>query len=199
MNLRLELLSLILFLFNSGIKAQDTIVLLNGKSILSQHAELNGYAITYHTLKANSKQKNVNVENVFSIRFADGTERIIYQPDSLEPDDYSPEQMRMYIIGEQEAIRYYKNNLNKATAFAFGGGSACLSFYGIIGPAIYATVIGSFSPKMEKQKVSDLSLLQNTEFREGYIRKARDKNTKNAILYGLAGFASVVAAILITK
>jgi hypothetical protein len=187
------------FLFASGIFAQDTIVLLNGKTILSRHADVSGYSVTYNSIKLNSKQKQVNVENVFSIRHADGTERILYQPDSLEPDDYTAEQMRMYILGEQDAILYYRNNLNKVTAFAFGGGSAYFSFYGIIGPAVYATVIGSFSPKMEKQKVSDLMLLKNTEYREGYIRKARDKNTKNAILYGLAGFASVVATALITK
>ena len=63
---------------------------------------------------------------MFSISYADGTERVIYERDSLDPVDFSVEQMRMFIRGEQDADRYYKNTTNKVAAFLIGGGALTL-------------------------------------------------------------------------
>jgi len=177
--------------------AQDTLVLLNGKTIPVKNVELGGYTAAYRTAKPKSRLKHIDYENMFSIKYADGTERIIYQPDSTEQGDYSIEQMRLYIRGEQDAKLYYKNNANKWAAFAFGGGISYFGFYGILGPAIYSTVVGSSSPDMSKQKVSDPALLQFPEYVEGYQRKVRDKKIKNSIIAGLAGFAVGVATFSI--
>lgn len=194
-----KLISLLFFLlkFSFFLNAQDTLILLNGKTLVVKNASVNGYSVTYHTLNENSKMKQINTDKLFSIIHADGSERIVYLPDSLETDEYNVKEMRMYVKGEQDAIKYYKNNLNKAGAFFFGAASAYLSFYGIVGPAVYATAVGSFSPELEKQKVSDPALLNINEYREGYDRKMRDKKTKNAILYGLTGFAAGIATFSI--
>lgn len=196
-----KLIALLFFLLevSLSLNAQDTLILLSGKTMIVKNATVNGYSVNYHTKDENSKFKNINSDKLFSIKHADGSERILYRPDTLETDDYNVNDMRMFIKGEQDAIKYYKNNLNKVGAFLFGAGSASLAFYGIVGPAIYATAVGSFSPEMEKQKVSDPSLLIIAEYREGYERKMRDKKTKNAILYGLAGFAAGVATFSIIK
>lgn len=172
---------------------------MSGKTIVAKNVELGGYYLSYYTMKEKSKQKRFDLQNVFSIKYAGKPERIIYEPDSLEQDDYNVDQMRMYIKGEQDAIKYYKNNLNKLGAFAFGGVSAYFSFYGIIGPAVYSTVIGSFIPDIQTQKVSDPALLRVDEYRAGYEKKIRENKTKNAILYGLAGFAAGVATFVVVK
>lgn len=189
-------LTLFLFLF-TGLSfltyGQDSIVLLSGKTIIAKGVEVGMYSITYHKPDAKGKQKRINPEQVFSIVHSDGTERIIYQRDSLEQgEDYTIEQMKMFIKGEQDAIKYYRNNINKIAAFASGAGVSYFGFYGIIGPAIYSTVVGSFSPVMEKQKVSDPSLIKVDEYRDGYERKVRDKKIIQSIFYGLAGFAAGV-------
>ena len=199
MVLRFLLFLFFLLSFNFYLKAQDTLVLLSGKTIAVKNVELGGYYLSYHTLKENSKEKHMSLDNVFSIKYASKSERIIYEPDSLEPDDYNIDQMKMYIRGEQDAIKYYKNNLNKVGAFLFGGASAYFSFYGIIGPAVYSTVIGSFTPNLDKQRVSDPALLKVDEYRSGYEKKIRENKTKNAILYGLAGFATGVATFVVIK
>ena len=184
-----------LFLFSGSsfiTNAQDTIVLLSGKTIIAIGIEVGMYSVTYHKTDA-GKQKRISPDEVFSIIHIDGTERIIYQRDSLEEgDDYTVEQMRMFIRGEQDAMKYYKNNSNKIAAFACGVGISYFGFYGIVGPAIYSTLIGSFSPDMEKQKVSDPSLIHVDEYKDGYQRKARDKKIVQSIFYGLAGFAAGV-------
>jgi hypothetical protein len=189
MYLRMYLLLFYLISVCGISQAQDTIVLLTGKTILAKKIEVGGYSISYFGMKDGSKQKIMSSENVFSIVYANGNERIVYERDSSEETDFNVDQMRMFIRGEQDAMKYYKNNLNKLTAFAFGVGSTFFNFYGIIGPAVYSTAIGSFSPDMEKQKISDHAYLMADEYREGYQRKARDNKVKNSIFYGLAGFA----------
>lgn len=96
----------------------------------------------------------------------------------------------MFIKGEQDADKYYKNNFNKGTAFVLGASGGLLGFYGLAVPPLYATIVGAFSPKMEKQKVSDPALLQNNIYREGYEKKARDRKIRNAMIGGLVGFVA---------
>jgi hypothetical protein len=188
-----------MFSINFISHAQDTIVLMNGKTIIAKNIEVGGYSVSYFGLKAGSKQKRVDSENVFSIIHADGREQIIYERDSLEENEFNTDQMRMFIKGEQDALKYYRNNLNKITAFLCGAGASYFTFYGIIGPAIYSTVVGSFSPDLEKQKVSNPVFLHADEYREGYDRKVRDKKIVTSIYYGLAGFAAGFAAFSIAS
>jgi len=184
---------LLTFLFLHS-HAQDTIVLLSGKTIIAKNIEVGMYTVSYHQLKEGSKQKHVSAENVFSIKHADGTEQVVYEKDSAEEADYNVDQMRMFIRGEQDAMKYYKNNVNKIAAFVCGGGASIFAFYGIVVPPIYSTVIGSFSPVMEKQKISDPALLHVDEYRDGYERKVKDNKVKNSLIYGFAGFVSGFAA-----
>jgi hypothetical protein len=199
MRIKLKTLLILFLLLSSGVFAQDTITLLNGKTLIVKSTELSGFSLNYRTLKPKSKLKRIDVDNVFSIRHPDGTEFIVYQPDTLDEEDYTISEMRMYIKGEQDALKYYRNHLNKVGAFVFGMGSAYFSFYGIVGPAIYASLIGSAVPKIDSTKVSDPALLQINEYKTGYERKARDRKTVNSILYGLAGFAAGIATYTIIK
>ena len=176
--------------FISEAFARDTIVLINGKSIPVKSSDLKDYSIFYRKPTPNTKLKTIDPERVFSIRYKDGNERVIYYSDTLDPVDFKPEEMRMFIKGEQDADKYYKNNFNKGTAFVLGAGGGLLGFYGLAVPPLYATIVGAFSPKMEKQKVSDPALLQNNIYREGYEKKARDRKIRNAMIGGLIGFVA---------
>lgn len=190
MILRLIPILFILMNLSFSLSAQDTLTLMSGKSLVVKNVGLSGYSVSYRTTKAKSKLKSINIDKVFSIKYANGTERIIYLPDSLETDEYSVSEMRMFIKGEQDAIKYFKNDLNKVGAFLFGAGSAYFSFYGIVGPAVYSTLVGSFSPDVRKQKTSDPALMEVVEYRDGYALKMRNIKTKNSLIYGLAGFAT---------
>ncbi|HRH65482.1 MAG TPA: hypothetical protein PLU53_04235 [Bacteroidia bacterium] len=196
--MRILLFPLFFFLLGYGsVKAQDTLVLINGKMLAVKSVDLKDYTIAYRKMDGKSRLKTIDPERVFSIRYRDGSERVIYSSDSLDPVDFKPEEMRMFIKGEQDADKFYKNNLNKGVAFVFGAGGGLLGFYGLAVPPLYSTIIGSFSPKMENQKVSDPVLLQNNIYREGYERKARDRKIRNAIISGFAGFVAGTVAFSI--
>ena len=149
----------------------------------------------YRKMDPKSKLKTIDPERIFSIRYRDGSERVIYTTDSLDPVDFKPEEMRMFIKGEQDADKYFKSNLNKGAAFVIGAGGGLLGFYGLAVPPLYSTIVGSFSPRLEKQKVSDPALLQNNSYREGYERKARDRKIRNGVISGLIGFVAGSVAL----
>lgn len=169
-------------------RAQDTLLLINGHKMVVKSVDLKDYTIAYRTLGKN-RLRTIDPYRVFSIVYADGTERVIYERDSLDPVDFSVEQMRMFIRGEQDAAKYYHNTPNKVAAFLVGGGASYFTIYGLIIPPLYATVVGSFSPKIEKYQ-TDINLLNVSEYREGYERKARDRKIRNALISGMAGFVA---------
>ncbi|MFM7217510.1 MAG: hypothetical protein ACKO1U_05785 [Bacteroidota bacterium] len=169
--------------------AQDTLLLLNGHQLIADSIRLEGFDVAAF-LKDRKKPKQINSYRVFSIRHADGQEEVVYQKDITDPLDFSEEEMRMFIAGEQDADRYYKNNFNKGLSFAVGFGSSLAAIYGLVIPPLYSTVVGSFTPNMDRMKVSDESLRSNQVFCEGYQSTVRRKKIKNSLLSGLAGFAA---------
>ena len=181
-------LPLCLILCTLAVQAQDKILLINGKILEVKSVELSGNTISYRTLKKD-RLRRMNPERAFSVQYADGTERVIYLPDPLDPSDFNAEEMRMFIKGEREADIYYQNTTNKVASAVVGVGSGLLTFYGLIMPALYSTVVGGFSPNIQKEDVSDPALRDNLIFREGYEKKCRDRKIKNSLVFGFGGFA----------
>ena len=128
--------------------AQDTLVLISGRKITASSVTIQENSIKY---RVDKKLKSMDPMRVFSIIHHDGTETVVYQPDSLDPMDFKTEEMRNFIRGQQDAISIYRNNYIKISGFAVGAGFAWLGFYGLIGPPLYATALGAFSPNVEKK------------------------------------------------
>jgi len=164
------------FLILNQASAQDTIVLISGKVIPVQSVDLQDYTIAFRKMPKpakdpgtsahstapakKSKLRTIDPERVFSVKYRDGSERIIYTPDTLDPLEFTPEQMRLFIYGEQDAARFYKNNLNKGIGFGFGAASGLLGFYGLAGPPLYATIMGSFTPDLNKRREKQMEMEQ---------------------------------------
>lgn len=150
-------LSFVLFLLFSNLcNAQDTLVLITGKIIPVKSVDLSDYTITYRTLDG-TKLKNIDPARIFSIKYANGAERVIFQTDSLDPIDFSEDEMRRFIKGEQDARQFYRNNTVRYTSILVGGISSLGAIYGLPGPLLYATVVGGYSPNLKKRLSFDLS------------------------------------------
>ena len=128
--------------------AQDTLLLISGRTILASSVDLKDNTIAY---RKDDKLKTINSERVFSVLFHDGTEHVVYQPDSLDPIDFKVNEMRNFIQGERDARRLYRNNVVKIAGIGVGvGSSALFNFYGIIGPPLYATIIQQLPSNVER-------------------------------------------------
>lgn len=145
------LLLFVLALFGPSLNAQDTLILLNGKKEIVKSIELKDYEIAYRSLNKPEKLRRIDPERVFSVVYRDGTERVIYQKDSLDPIDFTADEMRMFVRGEQDAREFYRNRPIQALGLMAGVTSGMFGFYGILGPPIFSTFFGSFSPNVNKR------------------------------------------------
>ena len=184
-------LSLIYFLsFTVPAKSQEVLTLYNGRKIYTKIVEVNTQYIIYkHFTDIHERNKSILFARVFSIETC-GKEEVLYHPDPLDPELFTMEQMRMFIKGEQEAMRFYNSDVTKVVSVAFGMASGYFGFfYGLIGPPLFSTIVGSFSPKMSAMKVTDPSLINDPDFAEGYAKKVRDYKVRKSILFGGIGYS----------
>jgi hypothetical protein len=198
--------------------AQGKIIFLNGNEKRFSIAEIKNDILQY-TPESIGKQppspRKVDKYDVFSILNDDGTEEIIYKPDTTFNDDPSIEQVREYIKGEKYASLVYNNPANFVTGMQVGFTSGILlpAFYGLAAPIIYPAVLGRFTPKLQtplqyqyNPKTNDFVAIPKdtviapeviTEYFEaGYGKKARNMKIKSSLIGGAIGFGISASAIL---
>ncbi len=188
------LLAASLLLLISCVYAQDKIIFTNSKEIKDiKVIDVNGEVITYEKTKSPGNQKRLFTDKVFSVKYADGKEKIIYNPDT-SMGELAVERQRMFINGTREAREKY----SEFTAYIIGFG------FGVVGPWLggisfpvltpFPPATGVFisslmSPKMTNQPV-DKKYFNNEEFLMGYQKKARGIKTRHALFGALTGIAA---------
>lgn len=181
--------------------AQDTIVKMNGHTIPATQIRFSGNKLFYTTLA--NKEKHLRAENVFSIQRRDSGEKVIYTPDSLE-DSFTVPQMRHFVTGERDALKFYRPRMAFAGGFISGlaGGLIAPVFVTLspIPPALGATIIGTGYPGVKENKTSDPKLIRHPEYIMGYQHKARKIKIRRAAIGGGIGLSvSIIALILMDK
>lgn len=178
--------------------SQDVLTLYNGRKIYTKIVEVNTEFIIYkHSTNIKERNKSILLNRVFSIE-SSGQEEVLYKPDPMDPDLFTMEEMRMFIKGEQEAMRFYDNTTLKVVSVLGGMASGYFGFfYGLIGPPLVTTIVGAFSPNMSRQKVTDPALLSNPDFTEGYSKKVRDYKVRKSIVFGGIGYAIGITGFII--
>jgi hypothetical protein len=178
------------FISDKGV-AQEMLMLMSGKKIPSKNVKLEDNIISYqHELKNPDRHRKISADRVFAIVMPDGGERVLYKPDSMSQDEPTVEEVRHFVLGQQDALQYFKTAPVSISATALGVSSAFLGFYGLAVPPLYSTIIGGVSPNVAKQKVRDKILLQNEAYVAGYEKKGRDMKIRRSLLYGTCGFAA---------
>jgi hypothetical protein len=179
--------------------SQDTINLMNGRQIAAKSV----YNDTASTLlkyeinaRNNVKQLSVDKIEIYSIRYADHSEKIMYRQDTAIGYKLSAAEMRYYILGERDAIKYYKSSWITYSGVPVGFFPTIyyLNFWGAWSIPLYTTIIGVINPKIKISKVSNPDLTHNINFNDGYRAAATKKRVKNALMGSIVGFAS--AAII---
>lgn len=195
MNRNVLLLIAVVSAFTFRSYSQDTINLINGKQVFAKsiYEEPNSSLLKYdYSLRGKEKQSAIDILSIYSINYANHTEKIFYRQDSAMGFNMSVEQMKLDILGERSAYKYYKVPWITVGGFVVGATATYfLQFWGVISPAVYATAFGVFTPKLHTDPSLSYSITSNYYFLEGYKYTATRKKVKNAILGGIAGVAAM--------
>lgn len=208
-------------LFHLPAEAQiQAIQLLNGKTIPVETYQIGPDFITFKKPGDKPKRtRSVDRYDVFSISNSGGGEDVVYAPiDSL---DFSVDEARRFIRGEQAAYSYYKTQGASISSAVIGAGSGLLQFYGLPVPMLYSVAIGRFSPlrttgpsreiseklsikrenrivrKMKLPEAYDSVLSSSPEFRMGYDKAARNIKIQHSLKWGYIGLGTSLATLLI--
>jgi len=173
---------------------EGKLILFNGKIISFQKARIAGNKILYqlpnHTKKDTSVHKKRKIDDVFSIEYASGEEKMMYIPDTAFGGELAVNEMRMFIKGQQDAWMYYHKPMPAIGGFAAGFAGSYFGFYSVLAPALYLTAVGAKTPKIDKLKSVHADIeknWQNADYVAGFQKKAKDKNIINGAKGALLG------------
>ncbi|MBS1764801.1 MAG: hypothetical protein JSS90_07545 [Bacteroidetes bacterium] len=212
MALRKSFVFLLLIFIGFNADAQDTLCLLNGKIKTVKFYNLNDPDwVRYVKSSGSNRVKKIDVYKVFSVKQADGTEKILYNPDTVAGDP-NAEWVHDYIKGQQYGMLHNRDHFNKRDktwhrkvnfteigGVAVGGAGSLLLFYGIPIPAVYAIAVGRSSPALPDAPDIAPQYKNSEGFKSGYQKHKRNQRIKQGFISGMIGFAIGVATLTIIE
>ncbi len=173
--------------FGFSQEKKDTILLLNGAIIISEVVDTtNGVTIIRDTKKPG---RNIVIENdrIFSIKNTSG-EHVMYVYDTIIGNEFTEEEMRYFIKGEQDAEKGFKARGALYGNLALGLASGVTgSFFCPIPPFAFIAMSGLPKVRIKHSTVSNIEYLKQEAYIMGYERVARKKRKFQSMIGGGAG------------
>lgn len=142
--------------------------------------------------KGQFNETEIAITRIFSVT-TNGTEKVYYQVDKNDSTQYTVEEMRMFIYGQQDAKQNHKTTIPMIVG---GGVSAGLAFYAgsqksavVLAAPLVGSIVGSLSypnrPKAENARNEEV--LKSPAYIEGYRKGARTKKVIRTIGTSIVG------------
>lgn len=197
------LLVIIVVFFTITLKGQDTLFFMNGKivpcKILTEISDsIVPYKIKYKTKKGLFKNKKARSYRVFSIVDSSNYEVIIYRQDTLEDNELSLNEARIYMIGAQDGRYKYQ-----PTYFIYNtvpaGLSAVFAWYGLWVPTALTAFSEFFPPEVSVKKGANEKYIYNEAYKLGFEKAARRKRIVSNFVSGEISFFATFAIFYFLK
>lgn len=192
-------LTLLFFLvFSSGFAQEnkDTVILLNGDVVICTVIDTTEGLTSIKNPK--NPKKNITVENdrIFSIKNQNG-ESIMYSYDTIIGNEFTVDEMRYFIYGEQDADKKFKANGCLAIGAAVGLLSGITgSFFSPVPPFAFTALSGIPKVKIKHETVSNLEYLDHQPYLMGYERVARKKRKLKSLIGGGVGLVAGIGTFI---
>jgi hypothetical protein len=188
----IRLITAFLFFIPVFSHAQDTLFLLNGKTVPAKIRQINPDSMFVSFLpvdKHKTKLKYYDLQDVYALSFKDSDRIIIYVADTNRGYVMNAEQMGSFINGGQFAKTHYKSPWVTVggTGIGFAGTYLLPFFWGLTVPTAYCLVMGVTPIHIKKQQEKYPELFNDEYFVAGYKDKAKKKKILNSIIGGVIG------------
>lgn len=190
-------LSLFLALWVFQAMAQDKILLMNGQVIEGQVVGQSSLEVRYLAKRRNSLlERREPTESVFSVTDSLGHERIWYFMDTIFGNDYTVDQMRWFIKGEQDARDGYRPIVPMLGGFLAGAGITValdLEVMSLLLPPAYAGFMALPRVHVTRGSIRDPLMEGDPYYATGYASVGRPKRVLRSLYATFAGVAVGVA------
>ena len=175
---------------------RDTVLLMNGEKIITMVLDSSPSFVKIVRPGKKDKMIILDSERIFSVSFANGSQKIYYRQDTTIGNDLTIADTRFFIAGEQDADKGYRSTFTTVGAAAVGVASGSLyNLLSLVPPFLYSCGVLIPKVKIKRNTVSNQDYLRNDAYVVGYQRVAQKKRTLNALKSGAVG---LVAGFLIT-
>ncbi|MFI5164125.1 MAG: hypothetical protein ACHQHP_02640 [Bacteroidia bacterium] len=189
----------------SDTSRMDTLFFLNGEMRAVKVVDTLSHLVLFLPEKKTKKPHVQDVEKstVFSVKFSNGQEKILYFHDTAVGNVFSVLETKMFMLGEQEADKNYKNKWPLIIGFAVGA----LSPVALANAVVLSPVPAALSPlhtlipyiKVNTKAIQNKNYLAYDTYIMGYEKTARKKNFVHAIMGAGAGLITGFAIWAVTK
>lgn len=189
----------------SDTSKMDTLLFLNGEVRAVKVVDTIYHLIRFLPEKRKRKPHVMDVEKdrIFSIKFSNGQERLMYFYDTTFGNVFTVLEAKMFMLGEREAEQHYRNKwpfiigclVGISSPIAFSNAVALSP----IAPAI--TPLHTLIPviKVNTKKIENKNYLSYDTYIMGYEKVARKKNFMHSIFGAGIGLAAGLGTWLILK
>jgi hypothetical protein len=191
---KLLVLLLVFLTFGKISIAQDTIITVEGESIVTKSFRLTGTSECFYANKRGN-EKEIDIDDIFSVRDSMGKETVYYKQDTLKGFYDTPDEMKQYVSGMIDAKKQYKApfytyvgagvSLFAVTAIVTSG--IGYLFWTPLVPVVYTGIILKSKPNIEEIKNTIPENLRTEKYVTGYITQVKRKRVNNAIAGSVGG------------
>lgn len=178
---------------------KDTILLLNGNTVIATIIDTTGGVTSIKNPKSDKKNNLIENDRIFSITNEKG-EHILYVYDTVIGNEFTVDEMRYFIKGEQDAEKGFKARGAFYGNLALGAAAGVTGYFLCpIPPFAFISLSGLPKVKIKKETVSNLDYLKQDSYLMGYERVARKKRKMKSLLGGGIGLGVGLGTFFILK
>lgn len=174
-----------------ALKAQDTVLLLNGDVLKGKVSADMGDFYRIDILSRNKFQTvAVDKLDIFSILEQGKPEKVIYKVDSTQGNDFTVSQMRDFMQGERQARLRYKPVLPMIGGVLIGAAGPAIGFWGLALAPVYLGSLAMRKPLPPEKVPESLKIADPEFFTMGYGHTARRVKIQRAAIAALGGLVT---------
>jgi hypothetical protein len=175
---------------------QDTLITTEGDRIIVKDFKQAENECFY--LNRKGSEKEIDIDDVFSLRDSLGKETIYYKQDTIKGFYDTQDEMKQYIEGMLAAQKEYKSPLTTrlGAGIAFTGAIASVTlwpgllFWTPLIPVGYTAIVLKSKPDVVKITQSIPEPLRTEKYITGYVTQVKKKRVNNAIMGSIAGLVT---------
>ena len=175
------------------VRGQDRILLMNGQTIDAKVIGQSTLEVRYALIKNNKvKERAEPTEQVFSVTDSLGVEKLWYFQDSMFGNDFSVQEMRHYIRGEQDARKGYKPIIPMIGGFVAGAGLVIgldIEFMAMLIPPVYGAAMALPRVHVTRGSITNPLMDGDNFYAYGYARAGKNKRIIRSLLSSAVGVA----------
>ena len=181
---------LLCFSISFSQKAQDTIFLMNGHVVAKKVIDTTFTTVSIMNPKKHTQKIHYEMDQLYMVKFANGYKRYYYVQDPSIYNEFTRDEMWMFMKGESDA-----RNGFKARGALIGAGLIGLaagmtgSFWSPIAPYTFMALSGITKIRIRHNTISNMKYIESDAYILGYERVARQKRKTRSLVGGTIGLA----------